>query len=160
MREERGDGDRLGVDMKIGGRGWWRAYISESGGGPTLALSEPFYTRTHRVGTGTPLLPCVDVAGGERMAVCGIKTHFDHLETANVTGIKNDLGVMDGTDLDTGAGGGLRHGRRRTEEGETEEEGGGEDGGMDKYPSTLCLAIASEATRLRLPLGTWEGRTI
>jgi len=46
------------------------------------------------------------------MTVCGIKTHFDHLETANMTGIKNDLGVMDGTDFNADAGGGLRHGRR------------------------------------------------
>ena len=65
------------------------AYVSESGGSPTLPLSEPFYARTHWVRAGTPLLPRVDVAGGERMAVCGIKTHFDHLETANVTGIKD-----------------------------------------------------------------------
>lgn len=47
------------------------------------------------------------------MAVCRIKTRFDHLETANMTGIKNDVSVMDGTDLNTGAGGRLRHGRRR-----------------------------------------------
>jgi hypothetical protein len=47
------------------------------------------------------------------VTVCGIKTHFDHLETANMTGIKNDLSVMDGTDFNTRAGGGLRHGRRR-----------------------------------------------
>jgi hypothetical protein len=47
------------------------------------------------------------------MAVRGIKTRFDHLKTANMTGIKNDLSVLDGTDLDTRAGGGLRHGRRR-----------------------------------------------
>lgn len=72
------------------------------------------------------------------MAVCGIKTHFDHLETANVTGIKNDLGVMDGTDLNTRAGGGLRHGRRRREG----DGGGGGATGVDKYPKALCLAIA------------------
>ena len=53
------------------------------------------------------------------MTVRGIETHFDHLETANMTGIKNELGVMDGTDFNTRAGGGLRHGRRG---GETEEE--------------------------------------
>ena len=50
------------------------------------------------------------------MAVGRIQAHFDHLETADMTGVKNELGVMDGTDFDTGAGGGLRHGglgRRR-----------------------------------------------
>lgn len=47
------------------------------------------------------------------MTVCGIKTRFDHLETANMTGVKNDLSVMDGTDLNAGAGGGLRHGWKR-----------------------------------------------
>lgn len=47
------------------------------------------------------------------MSVRGIKTRFDHLEAANMTGVKNDLGVMDGTDLNTRASGGLRHGRRR-----------------------------------------------
>lgn len=53
------------------------------------------------------------------MTVSGIEAHSDHLETANMTGIKNDLCVMDGTDFNTGAGGGLRHGRRG--DGETEE---------------------------------------
>jgi hypothetical protein len=89
------------------------AYISESGSGPTLSFGEPFYTGAHRVCPWAPLLPCVDVTGCEGMAVCGIKTRFDHFETADMTGIKNDLGVMDGTDLNTRAGGGLRHGRRR-----------------------------------------------
>ena len=46
------------------------------------------------------------------MTVCRIKTRFDHLEAASMTGIKNDLGVVGGTDLDTSTGGGLRHGRR------------------------------------------------
>ena len=46
------------------------------------------------------------------MTVCRIETRFDHLEAANMTGIKDDLGIMDGTDLNTSAGGGLRHGRR------------------------------------------------
>lgn len=130
------------------------AYVSEAGGGPTLSFREPFYTRAHWVRPGAPLLPCIDVTGGERMAVCGIKTHFDHLETANVTGIKNDLGVIDGTDLNTRAGGGLRHGRRRV--------GGRRRGGetrMDKYPSTLCWR-SREATRLRPRLGNWESDDI
>ena len=30
-----------------------------------------------------------------------------------MAGIENDLGVMDGTDFNTGAGGGLRHGGRQ-----------------------------------------------
>jgi len=66
------------------------------------------------------------------MTVSGIEAHSDHLETANMTGIKNDLCVMDGTDFNTGAGGGLRHGRRgdggREREGETR---------LDKYPRSL-----------------------
>jgi len=87
-----------------------RAYVSEAGSSPTLSFGEAFYARTHWVGAGAPLLPSVDVTGGEGMAVSGIETHFDHLETANMTGVKNELRVMDGTDLDTSAGGGLRHG--------------------------------------------------
>lgn len=51
------------------------------------------------------------------MPVCGIKTRFDHLETADVTGVKNDLRVMDGADLNARASGGLRHGRRRGKRG-------------------------------------------
>ena len=39
-----------------------------------------------------------------------------------MTGVKNDLGVMDGTDFNTGAGWGLRHG----EEPEREKGGRGE----------------------------------
>ena len=38
-----------------------------------------------------------------------------------MTGIKNDLGVTDGTDFNTRAGGGLRHGRRRLGGGGWEE---------------------------------------
>jgi len=59
------------------------------------------------------------------MTVGGIEAHSDHLETANMTGIKNELSVMDGTDFNTGAGGGLRHGRR----GDGETEGGKEKQG-------------------------------
>lgn len=41
-----------------------------------------------------------------------------------MTGIKNDLGVTDGTDFDTRAGGGLRHGEGRSRVGrEGWEEG-------------------------------------
>jgi len=86
--------------------------ISQAGSGPTLSFGEPLYAGAHWVGAGAPLLPSVDVTGRERVAVCGIETHFDHLETADVTGIEHDLGVTDGTDFDTSASGGLRHGRR------------------------------------------------
>ena len=57
------------------------------------------------------------------MAVCGIKTGFDHLETTNMTGIKNDLCVIDGADLYTGAGRELRHGRRERGRREGRERG-------------------------------------
>ena len=97
------------ADMRSEGGGGG-AYVSEAGSSPTLSFGEAFYARTHWVGAGAPLLPSVDVTGGERMAVCGIETHFDHLETADMTGVKNELRVMDGTDLNTSAGGGLRHG--------------------------------------------------
>ena len=59
------------------------------------------------------------------MTVGGIKPSFDHLKAANMTGIEHDLGVMDGADLDTGAGGGLRQGGAEGGEGgrETTAEG-------------------------------------
>jgi len=120
------------------------AYVSEAGSSPTLSFGETFYARTHWVGAGAPLLPSVDVTGGERMAVCRIETHFDHLETANVTGVKNELRVMDGTDLNTSAGGGLRHGGGWG-------DGGG--GGRRKQGNINNMRSARKATRLRLPCG-------
>ena len=59
-----------------------------------------------------------------------------------MTGVKNDLGVMDGTDFNARASGGLRHGRREME-GETEE-------GKERNKA----AEISEVASLRLPLGT------
>ena len=89
------------------------AYISQAGSGPTLSFGEPFDARAHWVGAGAPLLPSVHVTGRERVAVRCIETHFDHLETADMTGVENDLGVTNGTDFDSRASRGLGHGGGR-----------------------------------------------
>ena len=90
------------------------------------------------------------------MTVSGIEAHSDHLETANMTGIKNDLCVMDRTDFNTGAGGGLRHGRR----GDGGDGGGEGETRLHKYPRTLNPGVEKGYTRLRLALGYWGGRKI
>ena len=84
------------------------------------------------------------------MTVCRIKTGFDHFEAANVTGIKNDLGVVDGTDFDTGAGGGLRHGRGRGE-----EEGEERQVCINKKRRNLCTQRLAIAEKLLDWANTW-----
>ena len=90
------------------------------------------------------------------MTVGGIETRFDHLETADVTGVENDLSVMDGTDFDTGAGGGLGHGGRRG------RGGGGEwEGGRKRKGRNLCTGNRLRSFVYPWPTaGWWESGDI